>query len=311
MNLRQMEVFHAIMRSGSVTAAARLLNVTQPAVSTVLRHCETQLRVKLFDRIGGRLHPTPEAHAIYPDIANIFQRVDTVTRITQDLVGGRLGQITVAATFAAANGPLAAAVAEFVQKRPAVKVAIHALPSVQVIDRVARREADFGLCFAPARDPAIEAELLRETDIACIMPRSHPLSRLETVPIEALAGQDIITYAPHTAIGKPVEEAFLAAGVELNRRIQVNYSMTAFILAAKGAGIALVEPMLLGSASMPALVARPIRPAIQVRTMLIHAIGRPPTKTSAKLVELIRAHMDRTDALRHRCLFRRAADPIS
>ena len=121
MNLRQMEVFHAIMRAGSVTGAARLLNVTQPAVSTVLRHCESQLRVKLFDRIGGRLHPTPEAHAIYPDIANIFQRVETVTRVTQDLVGGRLGHITVAATFSAANGPLASAVAEFTRKRTSTR----------------------------------------------------------------------------------------------------------------------------------------------------------------------------------------------
>lgn len=295
MNLRQMEVFHAIMRAGSVTSAARLLNVTQPAVSTVLRHCETQLRVKLFDRIGGRLHPTAEAHAIYPDIANIFQRVDTVTRVTQDLVGGRLGQITVAATFAAANGPLAAAVAEFVRTRPAVKVAIHALPSVQVIDRVGRREADFGLCFAPARDPAIEVELLKASDIACIMPRHHPLARLETVPIEALACQEIITYAPHTPIGKPVEEAFREAGIALNRRIQVNYSMTAFLLAARGAGIALVEPLLLGTASIPSLIVRPIRPRIEVRTLLIHAVGRPPTKTSSKLVELIRAEMDRID----------------
>lgn len=293
MNLRQMEVFHAIMRAGSVTAAARLLNVTQPAVSTVLRHCESQLRVKLFDRIGGRLHPTQEAHAIYPDIANIFHRVDTVTRITQDLAGGRLGHVTVAATFTAANGPLAAAVAAFVQKRPAVRVAIHALPSAQVLDRVARREADFGLCYAPARDPAVEAELLRATEIACIIPRSHPLARLETIPIEALSGQDIITYAPHTAIGKPVEEAFLAAGVVLNRRIQVNYSMSAFILASKGAGIAMVEPMLFDAAAMPSLVARPIRPVIEVCTMLIHAIGRPPTKTSLKLVELIRLEIDR------------------
>ena len=292
MNLRQMEVFNAIMRAGSVTAAARLLNVTQPAVSTVLRHCESQLRVKLFDRIGGRLHPTQEAHAIYPDIANIFQRVETVTRITQDLVGGRLGQVTIAATFTAANGPLAAAIAAFVQKRPAVRVALHALPSAQVIERVARREADFGLCYAPARDPAIEAELLRTTEIACILPRSHPLARLDAVPIEALSGKDIITYAPHTAIGKPVEEAFHKAGVELNRRIQVNYSMSAFILASKGAGIAMVEPMLFDSAVMPSLVARPIHPTIEVRTMLIHPIGRPPTKTSQKLVELIRLEIE-------------------
>ena len=295
MNLRQMEVFHAIMRAGSVTGAARLLNVTQPAVSTVLRHCESQLRVKLFDRTGGRLHPTPEAHAIYPDIANIFQRVDTVTRVTQDLVGGRLGHITVAATFSAANGPLATAVARFVRDRPAVKVSIHALPSAQVIDRVARREADFGLCYGPAQDPAIEAELLNASEIACIMPATHPLAGHDEIAIEELAGQDIITYGPHTAIGTPLEAAFSAARVEFNRRVQVNYSMTAFILAAQGAGIAMVEPMLLRAASIPSLVARPIHPRIEVRTLLIHAIGRPPTKTSNKLVELIKAQMDKAD----------------
>lgn len=292
MNLRQMEVFHAIMRAGSVTGAARLLNVTQPAVSTVLRHCETQLRVKLFDRTGGRLHPTPEAHAIYPDIANIFQRVDTVTRMTQDLVGGRVGHITVAATFSAANGPLPAAVARFVRERPAVTVSIQALPSAQVIDRVARREADFGLCYGPAEDPAIEAEVLKASEIACIMPAGHPLASRAVVDIADLVGQDIITYGTHTAIGTPLEEAFRAAKLTLNRRVQVNYSMTAFLLAAKGAGIAMVEPMLLQAASMPCLVARPIHPRIEVRTMLIHAVGRPPTKTSNKLVALIKQQID-------------------
>ncbi len=298
MNLRQMEVFHAIMSAGSVTGAARLLNVTQPAVSTVLRHCETQLRVKLFDRIGGRLHPTPEAHAIYPDIANIFQRVDTVTRMTRDLVDGRLGHVTVAATFSAANGPLAAAVARFVRARPAVQVSIQALPSAQVIDRVARREADFGLCYGPARDPAIEAEVLEASEIACIMPRTHPLASRDVVTIDDLAGQDIITYGPHTAIGTPIEEAFGAACLAFKRRIQVNYSMTAFILAAEGAGIAMVEPMLLHAASMPCLVARPIHPRIEVHTMLIHAIGRPPTKTSNKLVALIREQIKNDRAAR-------------
>lgn len=295
MNLRQMEVFHAIMRAGSVTGAARLLNVTQPAVSTVLRHCESQLRVKLFERTGGRLHPTPEAHAIYPDIANIFQRVDTVTRMTQDLVGGRVGHITIVATFSAANGPLPAAVARFIRERPAVTVSIQALPSAQVIDRVARREADFGLCYGPAQDPAVEAEVLKASEIACIMPADHPLASRAVVNIEDLVGQDIITYGSHTAIGTPLEAAFHAARLKLNRRIQVNYSIPAFLLAAKGAGIAMVEPMLLQAASMPCLVARPIHPRIEVRTMLVHAVGRPPTKTSNKLVALIRQEIDNGD----------------
>src|SRR3546814_15867250 len=71
MNLRQMEVFHAIMQTGSVTAAARVLHVTQPAVSAVLKHCEEQLGLKLFERTGGRLQPTREAQALFPAIPGV------------------------------------------------------------------------------------------------------------------------------------------------------------------------------------------------------------------------------------------------
>jgi DNA-binding transcriptional LysR family regulator len=111
MNLRHMEVFHAIMRTGSVTGAARSLNVTQPAVSAVLKHCESQLKMKLFTRVSGRLQPTAEARAIFPEIAAIFGRVEAVNSLTQDLVGGRLGTLSIAASFPIANGYLAKAVA--------------------------------------------------------------------------------------------------------------------------------------------------------------------------------------------------------
>src|SRR4051812_49642096 len=71
-NLKHVEVFHAIMRTGSVTAAARLLHVTQPAVSAMLKHFENRLQMKLFERAGGRLVPTPEAQALLPDVAGIY-----------------------------------------------------------------------------------------------------------------------------------------------------------------------------------------------------------------------------------------------
>src|SRR3546814_6538313 len=89
MNRRQMEVFHAIMQTGSVTAAARVLHVTQPAVSAVLKHCEEQLGLKLFERTGGRLQPTREAEAIFPDIAGVFGQLEEVKDLTQDLAAGR------------------------------------------------------------------------------------------------------------------------------------------------------------------------------------------------------------------------------
>ena len=97
-NLRHVEVFYAIMRAGSITAAARVLNVTQPAVSVALRQLEARLRMKLFDRSGGRLQPTPEARALLPDVAEIFGRIGAVERLSQDLASGARGVFTVAAT---------------------------------------------------------------------------------------------------------------------------------------------------------------------------------------------------------------------
>lgn len=291
MNLRQMEVFHAVMKVGSVTGAAKLLNVSQPAISTILKHCERQLNITLFNRSGGRLQPTPEAQTIYADIANIFQRVETINRAVQDLAEGRLGHISVAATFSVANGPLAAAVAKFLKTRPSVRVSIQALPTVQVVDRVSRREADFGLGFAPVQDPAVTSTLLASAPIACIMPADHPLARQTEVRIEQMAGQDIITYASNTPIGAPVEAAFDAAKVAFSRRIQVNYAMTAFVLAAHGVGLALVEPFLFRAASNPSLIVRPIVPAIEVRTMLIEPVGRPQTQTGKELIKLVKAEM--------------------
>src|SRR3546814_8101725 len=104
MNLRQMECYHASMGTSSITGAARLLNVTQPAVSTVLKHCESQLKMNLFVRVAGRLQPTAEAEAVFPQAASIFGRLDAVSRLTQDLVGGRLGTLSIAAAFPIANG---------------------------------------------------------------------------------------------------------------------------------------------------------------------------------------------------------------
>ena len=93
-NLRHVEVFYAIMRAGSITEAARVLNVTQPAVSVALKQFEARLQMKLFDRVGGRLQPTPEAKALLPDIAEIFGRLGAVERFSQDLAEGTRGMLS-------------------------------------------------------------------------------------------------------------------------------------------------------------------------------------------------------------------------
>ena len=68
LNLRQIESFRSVMLPGSVVGAARLMSVTQPAVSRAVGLLELRIGYKLFERRGRRLVPTPEGEALYREI---------------------------------------------------------------------------------------------------------------------------------------------------------------------------------------------------------------------------------------------------
>jgi DNA-binding transcriptional LysR family regulator len=298
-NFRHLEVFHAIMRTGSITAAARSLNVSQPAVSEVLKHAEAQMKIQLFQRTAGRLLPTPEAKALLPDVAAMFGRLDAVERQIQDLAGGRLGNLSLAAAFPIANGYLTKAVATFLEQRPKMRVALQSLTSPQVAERVAIGEAELGFAYnLEVLNPAVEAEVLVHSMVACVIPEAHPLAQRSEIDMKDLEPYPIITYLPQTVLRAYVDRALSDAGISPNVSVQVSLSLTGMMMAYHGAGIALVEPFLLTSLPFPGLVARPLRPRIELNTLLIRSRDGPRSLAANDfVVELKKTIRDSQQAL--------------
>ena len=85
MRLKHIEVFNAIMLTGTASAAARLLHVTQPAVTQALQHAELQLGYALFTRQRNRLVPTHEGQALYPEVQRLMSQLESVRRIAAAL----------------------------------------------------------------------------------------------------------------------------------------------------------------------------------------------------------------------------------
>lgn len=268
-NLKHIEVFHALMRTGSATAAARSLHVTQPAVSAVLKHMESRLGMQLFERVGGRLVPTPEAQALVPDVDGIYSRMEAFERLAADLAGGRLGTLSVAASSPIANGYLAKAVAEFTALKPGVRMTLQSLASPQVLDRVASGEAELGVAYEPVVHSEVETQVLAHNGIACVMRGDHPLAAQAEVHIAELAPHAIITYLPQALLRPYVDRALSEAGISPEIKVQVGLSITGIALAYHGAGVALVEPQLLASLPLPGLVARPLLPRLELKTLLL------------------------------------------
>ena len=289
MNLRQLEVFHAIMRTGSVTAAAQVLHVSQPAISAVLKHTEQRLGFKLFERIGGRLHPTPEASALLPDVKEIFGRVDTLGRLVQDMRDGISGRLVVATSPTLVNAFLPRAVALFRARSPAVTLAIRSLPTPLAVEGVARREVDMGVVYGPIDDAGVESEELLASEIACVVPIGHALADKSHIDGADLAGEPVISLGVTTRLGQAIEVQCRLAGVEPPViAIEASSSLTACLMVSEGAGIALVDRTTALSRTFRELAFRPFRPPIPVSIHLIYPRERPRSRASQQLAEELR-----------------------
>ena len=96
LNLRQVESFYSVMRTGTVVAAARLMNVSQPAVSRSISLLELRIGYKLFERRGRRLVATPEGDALYREIEPIYGSLDRIAQVALDIGETRAGALRIA-----------------------------------------------------------------------------------------------------------------------------------------------------------------------------------------------------------------------
>jgi DNA-binding transcriptional LysR family regulator len=288
MNLRHLEVFHAIMSCGSMTEAARRLNISQPAVSSIVKHAESHLGMKLFQRIGGRLHPTPEALVLFPDAENIFGRLATLNRMAQNLRDGRTGLLSVAATTTLAHALLPRAISRFCKGRPDVRIQLEVLPTEQAVQRVARHEVDLGVVYAPGDTGGAELVSIGRSRVACLMRSDHPLARCKQIGPERLRSEPIVTYGPNTPMGTRIAHAFREAEVPLAATIEIGSSLTACFLASEGSGIAIIDPIMLRTGVFPDLVVRPFIPAIDVELCLLLPRDRPRSRLAERFAETVK-----------------------
>lgn len=288
MNLRQLEVFEAVMRTGSLSAAARSLGVSQPAVSKALRLAEQAAGFLLFRRARGRLYPSPEAETLLPQVERLRSDLGAIQLLVRRLRDGHAGAVTVAAPGSVAHPFITPVVARFARERPDIRIEVMILPTAMVGDRVAASQADFGVVHQPTDNPYLDGEVICEGEGVCVMPRRHPLADRRTLGVRDLQRERLVCYREDTAIGALVRKALAAAGNRREVDIIINQSQQALDLVEAGAGLAVMDPFLLAARNRPGLAAVPFRPAIPNRLRIIRARERPRSRAAAQLERLIR-----------------------
>ncbi len=291
MTLKQLEALHAILKAGSITGAAHKLHVTQPAISAALKYAEQDLQLTLFERIGGKLQPTPEALALQPDLEEIFGRVDSLHRTARNLRDGRAGQLVIATSPTLVDALLPRAIARLRQLSPAVNVIVHSLPTPLAVERVARREADMGIVYAPIADSGVDSEPLMHTEMACVVPIGHALARKRQITPSDLTGESVISLGATTRLGQLINQGCHKAGVTGPPiAIEASSSHAACLMVSEGAGIALVDRLMSISQKFDDLKFIAFKPRIRVSLRLIFPRQRARSRATLQLAAQLRHH---------------------
>ncbi len=150
MRLRQIEIFRAVMLTGTRQRGARLLHVSQPVVTRVLQHAEASLGFRLFERVRGRLQATPEATALYGDVERLYGEIERVRRVSESLRRKGAGRLRVAATPSLANPLLVPAVRGFCARYPDTQVQVLTHHTGEIVDALLANQIDLASRFAAA-----------------------------------------------------------------------------------------------------------------------------------------------------------------
>ena len=288
MRLRHIEVFHAIMQAGTISGAAQVLHISQPAVTKVLQHAELQLGMPLFERVRGKLYPRPEAHRLFVETEKLHRELASIRRLAASLKGRAVETVRLVSTPTIAMSVLPGAMTLWRRDFPHTRCELATHHTSEIVTTLRLGEADLALSLQDPRHPGIEAEPIASGVMTVLAPRGTWSAAEDGQPLgaEGLSGE-LIGHADNDPLGDLVVAACEAQGIHPVFRTVVQTYQIARSLVEAGNGMAVVDPFTASAAQDAKVQRRPLAPGIPVQLFLLTASQSPLSHGARQLANNI------------------------
>jgi DNA-binding transcriptional LysR family regulator len=277
---RGLQAFRHTMLSGSVTGAAAVLGRTQPAISRLLKELEADAGFALFERVKGRLVPTPEGRLFFDELQRAFVGFERIASVAAEIRQGRRGTLRIGAMPAAAASFLPRVMHRFTEAFPRTAVALRVLPSTEVARLVQTQDCDLGVVEGALSPPGLAAERRYAIGCAVLMPPGHRLAKRRRLGLHDLAGEDFVALSPRgSSIGAQLEVLVAREGVEWRTRVETNLTYIASALVLEGAGISVADLLTAQAHVARGGIARPLAEPVSLEIRLVRPAASPPPAT--------------------------------
>lgn len=274
MKFKEIDAFRAVMRSGSMTAAAADLYTSQPNVSRLIAQLEASTGLVLFTRHAGRLTPTEEGMAFLREVDRAFVGLDALKYAARNIRQFGKGRLRIATVPSLAMTVLPRVLQRFHADHPEVTVAMDTGSSQLVAEWVGSRVCDLGFVSYLPQGAMTESHAVCDVNGCCVLPPGHRLAAKAAIAPGDLAGESFISMAHGDGLRAAVDAAF----ADDDRRImhfETPYGATICQMVGLGLGVSIVNPLVARSYRHTGLVVRPFEPRVLFVSHLLLARHRP------------------------------------
>ena len=289
MNLRHIEIFHAVYVNGSVSAAARALNVSQPSVSKMLRHAESLLGFTLFQRTSAGLVPTEDAHVLFADVSEIQDRVYALREAGRNLKRGVGGVLRISALPSLALDVLPTAVARFIRNHENVKFDLQTIHHNDLLRKLYERETDVAVAYQVPPATPIGNRWLGEGELVLLYREEDMPGAPPSVDLEVLRGKRFISLAASGPIGGVFSQELqrLELELELDEVVSARTFYIACALVRQGVGMTVVDSFTAQASLTSGLSMRPLKPRLTFDVQAMFLINRPPNALACDFLKTL------------------------
>ena len=286
MRFRQIEVFHAVYTTGSISAAARALHVSQPSVSKVLQHTQQQLGMELFRLVRGRLVATDEAHALFGEVSAVFRQLTSLQKTVgnlKNLSGGHI-RLAVVPSLGLHLAPLA--IARFRKEHPDITFDVQTVHHNELFAALYERSCDIAIAYDPPPHPRMQQRELGTGELMLLFQKASQPDVGDSIAMQTLDGQDMVGLTTGGPVGALFNAELQRLGVGVREVVSNQTCYIAAALTRYGAGMAVVDEFTARASVDAATAFRPFSPALRFKVACVHLDDRPPSKAADEFLAL-------------------------
>jgi len=249
MNLNYLKTFSEIIKLGSFSEAAKVLSISQPAVSFQVRKLESELGVTLIDRSQKVITITEAGRRLLSFVEYVEKERYKLMQDLDILRDEVIGDLVIVASTIPGEFILPSVLGSFKAANPSIRAQVMVSDSMDVISGVVGGGYDVGFCGMALEGQVLESFKMMEDEIVLIVFPEHPFAGCGEVPIRKLEGQSFIFREESSGTQKNVETNLVRAGFDLNHwmpNLVMGTTQAVISAVEAGAGIAFVSSLAIG-----------------------------------------------------------------